>query len=77
MVVKSLYLFNTTTSIAKSKGVFEIYSCLFFSAGEDCLGIIFICRACISYFKSLFKGNRFCFQKLRKYLLESYLREGE
>ena len=30
MVAKSLYLFNTTTSIAKSKGVFEIYSCLFF-----------------------------------------------
>ena len=76
MDVKSLYLRNATASIVKRKEVFENHSCLFFSAGEDYLGVIFICSVCLSYFKSLFGEPRFCFEEFRKYLLEGYLREG-
>ena len=76
MDVKSLYLRNATASIVKRKEVFENHSYLFFSAGDDCLGIIFICSVCLSYFKSLFGEHLFCFEEFRKCLLEWYLREG-
>ena len=39
--------------------------------------VIFICPSCVSYFKSLYQAQNFCFQELRKCLSEKYLREGE
>lgn len=72
MPISTLYLCNATVSIAENEETIFDHGGRFFL-----WNLIFIFPSCLSYFKCLYLAKNFCFEELRKFLSEKYLRKEQ
>ena len=73
--ISSVYCSNASLKKILSNEFSFGYRYRFFFEGN--FNLIIICVDCLSYFKYQFKASNFCFEEIKKYLSEKFLREDE